>query len=813
VNTHYRVVPVRAAAFLLALLILCLATAGAQDPRVSPAKRDTFPPVALPPAFPRGQYTPFGYIDNPYHSMVFNRSGVIRSVPPLGFGWWRTDFEGNYGGGPRDHVNYSSFLQMSVRVGSDLFMEAGDFAGRGIELSSAYHSKQLISFDWRDSSVSISLKYFLPREHTLSCLVELSNAGSEPRAVTIYATNTYGIGDTRWWGSDGLTARVVPEAHAMVSKIWAYGDVFALGSTLGSVTQFCTDSELEWEKRIRTDDTTSVRSLSIRGRGPIRAMQSYTVQILPGSTKSILFCLSRGKNEAEALGELKRGLDCSLDDLKRQLDEDQQFWSGCPLLAGEWPETWKRGWVYDFETLRMNVRRPLGMFKHPWDGMQIHSPRVVLGETSLDMMTLAYADPALARDVILGTFVDARQPNIPCAREDGSVNMISSDGSECGTAPMWGYPFHVIDALYRSTGDAAWIAQLYPRLKAYIDWWLTHRTDGEGWLHCNNSWESGQDGSKRFIVAEGNEGAVADFVRTVDVEASMAEAMEIMADFAVVAGRAGDRQEWRRLAERRVSNVRAMFVEGWFRDFDGRTNRPIMLQNPYDVMMLAPLACSVATREQLQALLPKFGDFQRSMAPWLQWPPGMQTFVEAAWNAGARQPAADVVAGTAERIYQRTDARTILFGDPRDPFGARIPGVADEFWPNANVRAGGEAYGWGATLPMHILRAIVGFREGSLPPRTEFYLAPSIPAGMDVAGKTYIVRNLRYRDVAFDVTYRCKGPGVIGIALDYRSDAPVAMTIMEDGKNEMKSRTGRATRGTISIDGVNGGVYVVTCER
>ena len=42
--------------------------------------------INLPTAFPAGNYTPHGYIDNPYHSMVFNRSGVIRSVPPLGFG-------------------------------------------------------------------------------------------------------------------------------------------------------------------------------------------------------------------------------------------------------------------------------------------------------------------------------------------------------------------------------------------------------------------------------------------------------------------------------------------------------------------------------------------------------------------------------------------------------------------------------------------------------------------------------------------------------------------------------------------------------
>jgi len=59
-------------------------------------------------SFPSSHYTPHGYLDNPYHSMIFNRSGILRSFPPLGFGFWRTDFKGSYGEGPRDHQNYLS---------------------------------------------------------------------------------------------------------------------------------------------------------------------------------------------------------------------------------------------------------------------------------------------------------------------------------------------------------------------------------------------------------------------------------------------------------------------------------------------------------------------------------------------------------------------------------------------------------------------------------------------------------------------------------------------------------------------------------
>ncbi len=134
-------------------------------------------------SIPRLDYTPFGYIDNPYHSMVFNRSGVIRSMPPLGFGWWRTAFEGNYGGGVQDHVNYLSLLQMSVTIGGTVFLYAGGFHFERSRSSSEYHTKHLISYDWSHQSVHASLRFFLPREHTLACMAELRNDGEKPAKV------------------------------------------------------------------------------------------------------------------------------------------------------------------------------------------------------------------------------------------------------------------------------------------------------------------------------------------------------------------------------------------------------------------------------------------------------------------------------------------------------------------------------------------------------------------------------------------------------------------------------------------------------
>jgi len=435
--------------------------------------------ISLPKSFPASDYTPHGYIDNPYHSMVLNRSGVIRSVPPLGFGWWRRNFKGSYGGGVRDNMNYISFLQMSVSIGDKSYVVSKDFEENGVPLVSEYHTKHLMSYDWNYRTFKFSFKFFLLRENSLACLVGIENEGDADETVTVNATNVYGLWETRWWGSDGLAARYSREADATVSKIWAYGDIFVLGSNLKSIAHKSTGSEKQWKRWLRGTETSSIEGATVHGPGPIYTIQTYQITLRAKSSTSALFVLSRGVNEMWAIREYQTALKEALPNLRKQLADDEKFWSKCPMLEDDWPETWKHGWVYDWETIRMNIREPIGIYKHHWDAMQVHSPRVVLGETSLDTMMLSYADADLAKETLYGTFADAPMPNVPCSREDGSVNMIAADGSECGTAPNWGFPFHVIQSIYERTLDNQWIKKLYPYLKDFIDWWQQKRKPDE----------------------------------------------------------------------------------------------------------------------------------------------------------------------------------------------------------------------------------------------------------------------------------------------------------------------------------------------
>jgi hypothetical protein len=103
-------------------------------------------------SFPRDCYTPHGYIDNPYHSMVLNRSGVLRSVPPLGFGFWLRDFPGSYGGGVKSYINYISAINNSLSIDGISITSTDDFKKLQINLCSNYHSTQNVSYHGQDQT-------------------------------------------------------------------------------------------------------------------------------------------------------------------------------------------------------------------------------------------------------------------------------------------------------------------------------------------------------------------------------------------------------------------------------------------------------------------------------------------------------------------------------------------------------------------------------------------------------------------------------------------------------------------------------------
>jgi hypothetical protein len=728
--------------------------------------------------FPDYKYTPNGYLANPYHTAVLNRSGVLRSVPPLGFGFWARPLPWPYGGagfgfGLSRQRNYISLLHLSINIDGKMFYRIEDFKERGIELYSRYHTKNMMSYDFEIDGLNFRAMYFQVGEHSLTCIVNIKNNSESKKVVTIHATNVYGDIYKGYWGCDGIVSIYNQQKDVAVSKFFADGDMFVLGANMKSICYKATVKDSLWCSWMDQNDLTDKKgrqtSLRIKKKiteegkslGQMMSVMSYQFVIDPAQADSMTIGLTRGLSERSTISRFSDALDHAHSALQEKLIDDERFYANTPVLTGEWPKAWKNGFIYHLETIRMNIHPPIGIYKHYWDGMQVHTPRVVLGESAIDGMCLSYADVELAKDVILGVFEDAPADNIPCSREDGSLNLVCGNGKETGTAPIWGLPFHVIYSIYLRDRDDAWIKNLYPHLKAYIEWWLRNRTDNEGWFHCACSWESGQDGSKRFLL--GDVAASAEDVRTIDIEAAMANAIKNMAIFADVLGFEEEKKYWREMADIRIQRTRDMFVDGRFRDFDARTGKPIILEDYYSIMMLSPISFGIASKDQMKSSTEIFEYFRDNYRFWLEWPSFMFPFTEAAWNAGRRKLLSDILVNTGNGIFPGTDSREPLYVTPRDAPGLsakysyRVPGVAAEWWPfkRGDMWAGGcENYGWGATFPTLLIRNLIGFREKTDLNKNSFYLAPALSKLMFKKGKTYGISNLGFLGIKIEVNYK-----------------------------------------------------------
>lgn len=732
--------------------------------------------------FPLDDYTPYGFLHTPTHTGL-NPTGLIRSVPPLGFAFWTGGLAGYGMNKLRNVNNYVCMALPSLMIDGVLLAERGDFDREQIPLISRYHSSRLMSYDFTVKGLQCSLRWFLIDEDALA-LQAVFRAGGAIQDAQFDLQLRYGMNGASWWGSDAATARVVE--GELVAKILAYGDVFCMkadSQPQGAVTAVSEEDIRSWQCDLLALDG---GPRSTRLPDPVSGLLRFNLRMKKDEERVLHLVLARGVNEGMARQKAQQSLVESGQAFSRKLAEDRDFYGRAPLLAGDWPAHWRRGWVMDYETLRMNILDPRGIYKRPWDAMQALNPRVVVGETAIDMLTMSHADLPAALEVMEGLFVDALEPYVPCSREDGSVNMIGEDGSECATAPIWGMPMRAIRIMLARSGNLQWLERLYPHLTAYLAWWQANRTDDEGWYHCNNSWESGQDGSVRFVTDDNRgkgikEAANAARVRTADLEAAMASAMADMAFFAGLLGKTADKEAWQERAKQGRARVQRMFVDGGFRDFDGKTGQPIITPGHQDVMLTMPVALGMATPAQKDQMGPLFswfegklaaGEFGPGYAPY--WPPLLQTLTEALYQMGDQRATVRTLARLLDAAWLRNDRRYHAPG-PQMPglpekYCMRIPGVARENLSENLDLAGCENYGWGCIGPLLLIENILGLRpEDAL--GHSFSLQPMLPEGFEDG--SYIVRNLFHGAYRFDLTLIKQGEA-LSLRVDFLS-APVAV--------------------------------------
>ncbi len=667
-------------------------------------------------AFPTDDYTPYGYLDVPGHTRNLSPRGVLRSYG-AGLRWHFPAFAGMYGGRRETY-------RAGMRLALDGALDLADFDAA----TSPYHSKDLLAFELRRGDAGCSALLQLLDDHVLHMAIEPRGAAR----LALLAEYERLLAAAGEWGESGLVGRL--EDGLLVLQAFEDGDAFVI-----------------WASRPFADVGVAAQASAARAWAALPApglpAEGFVTTIgRPGTTVGLYAAIGFGAADAPIDVVMARGR--TVADARRRLDDarprlaaeqarkraaDAAFWAGAPRLDGDWPAHWRRGVVYDLETLRMMVKQPAGIYQHAWDAMQIHAPRVVLAETAIDALLLAYADAPLAQELMLGVFLDAPAPNVPCSREDGSLNMIAADGTVCGTAPPWGCPWLVLGWLYRLYPDRGWLARQYPRLAAYLEWWLAERRSADGGLFYACSWESGQDDSPRFGAQPLGGGHPTRHIRPADLHAAFAHACATMAGFAAELGRAPEAERWRALADEYAARTRALWNGARFADFDAGAG---CLTAEDDVMLLAPLALGLASAEQAAALRGAVAALDPAS---ITWPMGAWMAVEAAAAAGLPDTATRLAAAICERAYAFADAR------PAHPERS-LPGVSCEYWP-PNGRAGGEGYGWGAFTLHLLLHTLVGLApaDGAL------VLRPNLPLAWRVPGRRYGLR-LHWHAIDIDIT-------------------------------------------------------------
>ncbi len=755
--------------------------------------------------FPQDRYTPHGYLDNPAHAWKAGPGGVLRSRPAIGLGWHYPSWPHGY-----NYVwHYRAFLQLGFSLGKGpLLLEQDDFERANLKLYSDYHSKNWLSYVFETpEGLHVRAIYYLAEAYrdggdALGCLVQIRNRSEVSQQGRLVAALDYtrNLGQGLDWANGlyarlnggGLSVAAFQEGtalHLRADKLLA--SRWFEGNSLEGLPAWVAQAQAEAERSsskvaFAPGEEGSAESgptdpKTVRKVGAVE----WDFECEAGGETTLMLTVARDASEWRARRRTERLLADEAGPLYEALSrgkaEDDAFWATAPKLSGDWPEEVRRGLVYDFETLRMMVRRPTGIYKYPWDAMQIQVPRTVLAEAALDMLILSYADPQMAKAVLLGTFADAPEPNVPCSREDGSYNMVAVDGSPCGTAPEWCFPFHCIELVYRRTADQGWLAQLYPYLEAFMEFWQRNRTDALGRSFYKCSWEAGQDNSARFAITDdpSGGGALGEHLWPVDLQAAMAQSCWLLAAWGHELGLPPERVErWNVLGGQHAALMAQMWQPGsnWFHDFDRRSGA---FTNVIDTMQLAPLLCRVARPDQIAALQaqlenpPKHGQVFHP----LMWPSVVFCLVEACSEAGRPDLAARHGWAALERVYRWLDSNPVSTEADR----GGLPGVGREYWPQVGLsladppRGGGgaEVYGWGCLGAYLLLRYVVGLQEErpSGPGQVAFALRPNLPAVLLVPGKIYRVGSLPCQNALVDITYEVMHNGSLATQVSLANPA------------------------------------------
>ena len=274
--------------------------------------------------------------------------------------------------------------------------------------------------------------------------------------------------------------------------------------------------------------------------------------------------------------------------------QERCHWLGQQTLPPEISPTARRTLIKCLSLMKSQVYSPEGRIRHRWTTPDRWPHRAMwLWDSTFHALGWRRIDPDMARDA-LSAVLDTQAA-------DGFVaHRMDPDRLSKITQP----PVLALGAkrVHEIAPSPEWIADIYPKLSAYLTWDFENRDrDGAGLMEWEiegnplcRSGESGMDNSPRFDAATQMD--------AVDFNAFLALECEIMAEFAGMLGRNEDAADWTRRHARLCRLIRERL---WSADLNFFVDHDIEKNALSGIMASSgflPLLCGAASPEQAQAL-------------------------------------------------------------------------------------------------------------------------------------------------------------------------------------------------------------------
>eukprot|EP01079_Euglenida_sp_SAG-EU17-18_P002413 gene2413-510_t len=619
-------------------------------------------------------------------------------------------------------VNALGLLLVPARTSSKVLVDHDSFFSAGIDRISPVHSKNRLGVSWQTQwqggyLINITATFYLVDEASFACRLAVRNL--LPSAASPLVDVVLGVATKK--NRPGFSVQVDPPNQTGVGYALVSGNAetpyYALGGGWSSQPQahsFFTSPQ-DLSNRLFRDYNSSSNAYSPDASSPFVFFSRTWKVSLPANGESqstVVVSRSHGYGSPSSPSQALDALESSVggqaeNQWNARVSDDASFWAGALALHGDWPAAWARGVVYDLDTVRHNIRPSIGVFKHPWDGMQVFGPRIVVAEFHMDMMALSYVDPASAMRNLYGLYADAAArgtPNMPCLNEDGTPNMtyggdrssrsIRAVEHQAAMAHGAATMAHLAGELGMPNSESLfWLSVRDRHMNLTRSLW---RSDVNWFCDYNSvtsQWQSGCD--------DGDTGAG---------KQDMQLAPLFWSDPALGCDLLKDIDPQPLLA---VLEDPAMF---------NTTPPGVVVPSHY---------CTSEPQDKRCV-----GDV---------WPPHPFLQLSAAANfPSGRTTAAELTKGLLDTAYAVADSRN------RQP-GSPYPGVSPECWHSGDIgpplgsQCGAENYAWSAQATMvSLIRNIVGFRPSL---RADgFVLQPAIPNSFLVHGSSYEVSGIRFTE-------------------------------------------------------------------